>query len=284
MKRTKSSKRMDHVAAIQKYIETMTHAEDLHILIIEGPPGWGKTTAVQDALRLANIKEVHLGAYSTPLNLFNFLAENSDSVVLIDDCAGIFHDSSALAILKAATWPSINDRRVLKWGSTSSRASTPEFEFTGKLIVVCNSFPVTPDGRAIRSRGYLRKIQISLDEAKVLLKQAALNSRWFQNQKLAVQVAIFLSERVSEATLSEISFRTLKQGYRLAERHPESWKELFSEILPTGAVVPEKLIKELSKQGLKVKDQAHIFQQATGLKIRSFYHYRKDARLSRTSR
>ena len=278
------AKRMDHVAAIRKYIEAMMHAEDLHILIIEGPPGWGKTTAVQDALRLAGIKEVHLGAYSTPLNLFNFLAENLNSVGLIDDCAGIFHDPSAMAILKAATWPSINEQRIVKWGSTSARASIPEFEFKGKLVVVCNSFPVTPDGKAIKSRGYSRRIQVNVDEAKSLLKQAALNSRWFKNSKLASQVSSFLNERLTEMTLPEVSFRTLKQGYRLAERHPDSWRELFSETLPTGSVLPEKLIKELGKQGLKVKDQARLFQETTGLKIRSFYNYRKEAKLSRTAR
>ncbi len=274
--------RMDHVAAIRKYIETMSHAEDLHILIIEGPPGWGKTTAVDDALKLAGIEGHHLGAYSTPLNLFNFLADHPDQVILIDDCAGIFNDSNAMAILKAATWPSRGDRRIVKWGSTSSKASTDEFEFFGKLIIVCNSFPPTPDGKAIKSRGYSRKIAITLSDAKDLLKQAASNDRWFSSTKLAGEVAEFLIRALNDTTLAEVSFRTLKQGYRLAERHPDSWQELFADTLPKGAIEPEKLIKDLAKKGLKVKEQARIFQETTGLKVRSFYNYRRDAKLSRT--
>ncbi len=259
----------------------MSHAEDLHILIVEGPPGWGKTTAVEDALRLAGMEGLSVGAYSTPLNLFNFLAEHSDQVILLDDCAGIFHDPSAMAILKAATWPLKGDRRVVKWGSTSSKASALEFEFTGKLIVICNSFPSTPDGKAIRSRGYCRRIDITLDDAKSLLKQAANDRRWFTSTKLATKVADFLMSRLTETTLPEVSFRTLKQGYRLAERHPDSWQELFADTLPKGAIAAEKLVKQLAKQGLKVKEQARIFQQTTGLKVRSFYNYRKDADLSR---
>ena len=84
--------RLDHVSAIRKYIEAIIDAEDMHSLIVEGPPGWGKTTSVENSLGLAKIEALHLGAYSTALNLYNFLAENSEAVILLDDCAGIFND------------------------------------------------------------------------------------------------------------------------------------------------------------------------------------------------
>ena len=186
-----------------------------------------------------------------------------------------------MAILKAATWPSRGNKRLVKWGSTSTKASASEFEFLGKLIIVCNSFPKTPDGEAIRSRGYTRKIDINLNDAKLLLSEAASQKRWYPNSKLAIEVAEFLIDHVTESSLSQISFRTLKKEYRLAEVHPESWKELFVDTLPKGAVNPESLVKELSLQGLKVKDQARIFNEKTGLKKRSFYNYRKDSKISR---
>ena len=177
----------------------------MHALIIEGPPGWGKTTAVEESLKLAKIEAPHLGAYSTPLNLYNFLSEHFDKVILLDDCAGIFNDPSAMAILKAATWPSRGNRRLIKWGSTSTKASTDEFEFFGKLIVVCNSFPRTPDGEAIRSRGYSRKIDITLNEAKKLLSDAASQKKWYPKTKLAAEVAEFLIGHMTESSLSQIS-------------------------------------------------------------------------------
>lgn len=107
--------------------------------------------------------------------------------------------------------------------------------------------------------------------------------RWFASPKLASKVAGFLVSRLSDVTLPEVSFRTLKQGYRLAERHPDSWQELFADTLPQGAIEPEALIRELDRKGIRVKDQARIFQETTGLKVRSFYNYRKEAKLSRTS-
>ena len=278
-----SSHRMDHVSAIRKYIEAIVDADDMHSLIIEGAPGWGKTTSVEESLTLAKIEALHLGAYSTPLNLYNFLAENFDQVILLDDCAGIFNDSSAMAILKAATWPSRGKKRIVKWGSTSTKAAADQFEFFGKLIIVCNSFPKTADGEAIRSRGFSRRIDISISEAKKLLLQAGSQKKWFSKTKLATKVAGFLVEHISEASLPQISFRTLKMGYRLAEVHPDSWRELFADTLPKTALDPESLVRELARQKIKVKDQKQVFIEKTGLSSRSFYNYRKDAKVNRNT-
>ena len=121
--------RMNHVSAIKKYIEAITVADDMHALIIEGPPGWGKTTAVEESLKLAKVEAPHLGAYSTPLNLYNFLAEHFDKVILLDDCAGIFNDPSAMAILKACR----HRRRAHRSMRCSSRAKTGEATRRGRL-------------------------------------------------------------------------------------------------------------------------------------------------------
>ena len=80
--------------------------------------------------------------------------------------------------------------------------------------------------------------------------------------------------------MSRINFRTLKKGYRLAEVHKDSWEELFADTLPLGIKSPEELIKDLSNQNLKVKDQARIFCEQTGLKTRTFYNYRKDVNIT----
>lgn len=269
---------LNHVVAIQKYIEVISCAEDMHALIVEGAPGWGKTTAVESALELAGMQGVHLGAYSTPLNLYNFLFHNLDQIIIVDDCAGLFNDRSAMAILKAATWPSLGKKRIVKWGSTSNLATVAGFEFSGKLIIVCNAFPKTPDGDAIRSRGYVRRVNISLSEARELILNASKDPTWFKNLELASEVADFLINRLNEVTLPEISFRTLKKGYRLAEVHKKSWKLLLADAIPGENTPPEVLVADLAKQDLAVKEQERIFQEKTGLKRRSFYNYRKSVK------
>lgn len=274
---------LNHIIAIQKYIEVIVQADDMHALIVEGPPGWGKTTAVEEALKLAHLESVHLGAYSTALNLYNFLFAHQNSIVLIDDCAGLFDDKAAMAILKASTWPSLGKRRIVKWGSTSNLAHIPIFEFSGKLVIVCNSFPKTPDGAAICSRSYVRKVDVKISEAKHMLMQAAKDTKWFSKPEVSIQVAEFLINQLSENNLIHISFRTLKKGYRLAETHPSTWKELFNDAIPN-ALSPNELVRELARGNLKVKDQARVFKEKTGLNIRSFYYYRKGCNISYSNR
>ena len=274
---------IDHVSAIQKYISVINHADDMHALIIEGSAGWGKTTAVEKALYGAGIDGIHLGAYSSPLNLYHFLYDNQDSVVLLDDCAGLFNDKASMAILKSATWSALNRERKVKWGSTSLLVETPSFEFTGKLIIICNIFPRSPDGEAIRSRSYVRKVDVSVAEAKSLIMQAACDPNWFTDTNISIEVAEFLVEHLNDTNLSNVSFRSLKKGYHLASMYPDAWKELFTDIIPTKKdeqkqkLEPMSLINSLIKQNLQVKEQARIFQEQTGLSLRTFYTYRKAA-------
>lgn len=260
---------------IKKLILTVRASEKMHALIVEGPAGWGKTTAIDHALKEAGVKGAHLGAYSTPLNLFNFLFQHKTDLVVIDDCAGLFGDQSSMAILKSATWPRGN-RRIIKWGSTTSRAATEEFVFDGKLIIVCNSFPTTSDAEAVKSRSFPRRIEIAPDEAKALLIAAAKDKVWFKDSKKAVSVASFLISRITQKSLSQISYRTLQMGYELAEHNPDSWKELLGGMVATPSVDPKILVRKLAKEGLKVKDQARHFEEVTGLKRRTFFKYRQE--------
>ena len=57
---------------IKNLIHTLDKADGFNACIIEGAPGWGKTTAVADALVRLKIEYAHLGAYATPLGLFWF--------------------------------------------------------------------------------------------------------------------------------------------------------------------------------------------------------------------
>jgi len=270
---------LNHVLAIGQLIKSIAKSSANHAIIIEGPPGWGKTTTVDQALVETKVPAVHLGAYSTPLNLFNFLFENSDKFIVIDDCAGLFIESASMAILKAATWPQ-GGRRTVRWGSTSSKALANEFEFRGKFIMICNSFPSTPDGEAIKSRSFVRPIQIRADQAKNLLLEAAKNRTWYKNTSTAEVVAQFLSERLNDKLVNRISYRTLQMGYELAKDHPDSWKDLLLPTIPSKVEDPEVLVKDLAQRKLKVKEQVRIFEEITGLKRRTFFKYRSQAQLS----
>jgi hypothetical protein len=280
---SKREGRLDHATAIKSYVQAMLAAPDQHILIVEGPPGWGKTEAVDHAMRLAGVEGAHLGAYSTPLHFFNFLAANASRAIVVDDTAGLLGDPISMALLKAATWPRPGSKRILRWGSTTSRADAEEFEFTGKFVVVCNAFPRSPDGGAIRSRGFSWRLCVAPELAKSLILQASADRERYPVAEAAAAVAEFLVSKIDESTIGSISYRTLAQAYRLAEVHPDAWRELVAPLIPPVAAIPEELAKALARRDIPVKEQARIFEEKTGLKERSFYYYRRRAIAPRRS-
>lgn len=270
---------LNHIEAIKSLLLTVMVSDRMHALIVEGPAGWGKTTAVDEALKAAGISGMHLGSYSTPLHLFNFLHENSQRIIVIDDCAGLFNDQSSMAILKAATWGQRKQRKI-RWGSTSGKASTEEFLFEGKLIIVCNSFPTTADAEAVKSRSFPYKISISPVFAKELLKKAAQNTTLYPDTRKAKEVVRFLSAKISPVSLQQISYRTLQMGYELA-RHNELWRDLLKRMVVATPTDPKKLVRQLSRRKIKVKDQIRLFEDSTGLRRRTFFKYRRELGISK---
>ena len=94
---------MKHVEDIRALTEILLSSNNFHSLVIEGAPGWGKSTTVEQILNEKGIAFKALGSYTTPLALFKFLSQNPKALLVIDDCAGIFGDSIAMAILRAVS-------------------------------------------------------------------------------------------------------------------------------------------------------------------------------------
>jgi hypothetical protein len=297
---------MDYTTKIKNLIRTVEKSETFHAVLIEGPAGYGKSTAVSEAFTELNIEPVHLGNYSTPLNLFLFLQDNHSKWILIDDSAGIFDNPLSMSLLKGATWPIHGGNRQLKWGSTGAKLDVNQFVFSGKLVIICNSFPFTADAKAILSRSIAHKIILSLDEAKASIIEAAKNQKYFSNTNLASEVADYLIRYLNEKTIHAISFRTLRLGYELAIHNPDLWRQLLLDSIShsnlslkssdstysinthksTPKIDPEdniinELLSRLSKSNLSIKDQEKEFELQTGLKRRRFYQYRRNFSLSK---
>jgi hypothetical protein len=271
-----------HVQAIRKLIKSICASPKHHAVIISGPPGWGKSRSTEEALAIEGIPSVQVGAYTTALSFYNFLFEHSGKVIVVDDCAKLLVDSASMAILKAATWAGSDGKRNIRWGTTSGRAAAAEFAFAGKFVIICNSFPQTPDGEAIRSRSFQKPISLSAAEGRRLLQLAATDEARYENTKVATTVAKFLAERLtSEEMVWKISYRMLEMGYALAKDHPDDWQELLAPQFPAGSMNPARLVRQLHKKHLPVKEQARLFEESTGMSRRTFFNYRQQANLTR---
>lgn len=265
---------MKHLDDIRLLIKTLRESRTFHALVIESPPGWAKSTTVEKVLKEIGEPFQTLGAYSTPLFLYNALCANPGGLLVIDDCAGLFTDTSAMSVLKAATWASAGSggQRRVAWNSTSERVKQAEFAFSGKLILLSNSLPSGKEIEAFLTRTLHYVISAGFQEWCNLLRQAAQDKAYFENTAIAVGVADYLTQLAEKSDFRKLSIRTLQLGYELAIASPDNWRSLFEKLLPNNNA--STLVQALDRSGDSVQNQFRSFHDATGLSERTFYYYR----------
>lgn len=285
---------MEYLNDIKKIIRILMRSQKFHLLCISGAPGWAKTHTTRQFLSELGTSYRMLGAYSTPLALYNHLSNFPHDVSVIDDTAGLFHNGQALSILNAATWPGVSKggKRIVTWSSTSEKVSVPSFDFHGKIIVLTNFLPDTPQAKAFINRSLQYNIRMSGEQIADQLLVAA-KSGYFASTYCAVQVAKFLGARAREYKQSgarcPISLRTLEMGIEIAENDPGSWQELLESAIPGIAPAPPgdtgncgaDILVSLGQSELNVSQQFAEFHRATGKSRRAFFYQRKKLGLSR---
>lgn len=274
---------MKHVTDITEYLKILLQSERFHVLVVKGTAGWAKTTTIRVVLGELGIKYTLLGAYSTPLALFNTLHEvnTSDSDVLVlDDVAGVFGNSQALSLLNAASWPSAeyNATRWVQWTSTTEKSVVEGFDFRKKLVVLTNYMPQLPQAKAFINRSMHYEIELNQSLVDELLHQAAQSQKYFSDTLRATEVADFLTQQARLLEPGRISLRNLEMGYEFATINPTGWRELLSKVLPKAAVAPstpEQIVLQLNESFLKTEEQAARFSQLTGKSRRTFFDLKK---------
>ena len=140
-------------------------------LVITGGAGMGKTHLVKSTLEGMGLQEsydfVHFKGRATAAGLFITLYENSDKIIVLDDCDSVFRDDDAVNILKGAL-DSYDTRKI---SYITSKALKDEFgievprhfEFTGRIIFISNISQSKLD-EAIRSRSFVADVDLTTDQ------------------------------------------------------------------------------------------------------------------------
>lgn len=261
---------MNHSEKIYQFVKLLRDSSRCHALVVKGPHGSGKSYMTEKATEREKIDYISLGSYATPLFLYNSLARNPSKCVIVDDCAGLFGNSTAMAILKAATFPSAgtNGMRIVKWGSTSTKGEIPEFEFKGKLILLANHLPSGIEMEAFLSRTFRYEFSLSRGEVMQMLKDAAACRERFPDQAMALRVVEHIFANLDE--YADVSIRTLTQAYDLATAIPDSWEEMFQAIAPKAT--PRDIAERLEHSDLSTVEKAKKFIQITGKSERTYYN------------
>ena len=137
-------------------------------LVITGMAGVGKTHLVKETLKQMGLRESyefeHFKGKATAAGLFITLYQNSDKIVVLDDCDSVFKDDDAVNILKAAL--DSYDTRKISYISTKplkdefGEPIPSHFEFTGKIIFISKIHQSKLD-EAIRSISFVADISMN---------------------------------------------------------------------------------------------------------------------------
>jgi hypothetical protein len=147
-------------------------------LLVTGGAGLGKTFLVKQTLESLGLKEsigfVHFKGRATAAGLFLTLFENSNSVIVLDDCDSVFKDADAVNILKAAL-DSYDTRRISYLSSKPLKDEDGipvprSFEFRGKIIFISNIEQSNLD-EAIKSRSFVADISMNTTQMFTRIKQ-----------------------------------------------------------------------------------------------------------------
>jgi hypothetical protein len=106
--------------------------------------------------------------------LYITLYQNSDKIVIFDDCDSVFKDEDAVNLLKAAL-DSYDTRRISYISSKPLKDEYGEplpahFEFTGKVIFISNINQAKLDA-AIRSRSFVSDISMNTTQMFTRMEQ-----------------------------------------------------------------------------------------------------------------
>jgi hypothetical protein len=204
-------------------------------LVITGGAGMGKTHIVKSTLEGMGLTEstdfVHFKGRATAAGLFVTLYENSDKIIVLDDCDSVFKDDDAVNILKGAL--DSYDTRKISYISTKSLkdefgSEVPRhFEFTGRIIFISNISQSKLD-EAIRSRSFVADVDLTNDQMfeRIAQLMPKMESRV---PNAAKEQALQLMKELDAEFEIEINLRSFIKAARICAMGFENPKMLVAE-------------------------------------------------------
>jgi len=205
-------------------------------LVITGGAGMGKTHLVKSTLEGMGLREsydfVHFKGRATAAGLFITLYENSDKIIVLDDCDSVFRDDDAVNILKGAL--DSYDTRKISYITTKALkdefgTEVPRhFEFTGRIIFISNISQSKLD-EAIRSRSFVADVDLTTDQMFARMEQ--LMTKMESRIPLAAkeQALALMKELDKEFEGLEINLRSFIKAARICAMGFENPKMMIAE-------------------------------------------------------
>jgi hypothetical protein len=263
----KSSKVPPHALRLSSYGELEAYvrafaAGHLHLLLLFGPPGVGKSRAVRRAL------DSHVGWVSgqaTPLGIYLEAYEYRHLPLVLDDIDGLYADRSGIRLLKAMC--QTEPVKTLGWHTLTPilelRDVPQQFTTTSRLALIGNDWKtLNADVAALEDRGHVLFFEPTALEVH---RQAA---GWFWDQEIFDCVAAHLH------LMSRHSLRSYRQAWELKRAGLDWRRAVLSRCLTGPALLTARLKADPSFPSEAARVQAFI-AAGGGCRATYFHHARK---------
>src|SRR5207245_1561703 len=136
-----------------------------------------------------------------------------------------FEKREALAVLKSATHRTAGSagRRIVRWGTSSKRVKTAEFEFDGKIIMLCNQVTSNGDAQALMDRAFQYEIVLSREERYALVE--TLKDTKYANDVYGQRVCEFVLKHFDIIREEAIQYRSIGKWTQFPRSHPKDWQD-----------------------------------------------------------
>lgn len=194
-------------------------------LLICGGPGIGKSYTAERALEAAGKPFYTLRGYSSNIELYNFLFDHKNKIVLIDDADSVFDDLITLNMLKAIL--ETTPERKVCWLTPSHMLRAPDnFKFTGKVIFITNLTVEKMNAHmaALLSRILYVNFDVSRED---IIRRITMISKGtsYKNLIRADRVKISSFIKSNQGVIRDLSLRTLVHGYDIFLHDRVNWRK-----------------------------------------------------------
>jgi len=162
--------------------------------------------------------------YSTPMALYRTLYENSDRIIVFDDCDSIMKDPVAINLLKAAL--DSYSKRIVSWNSEQRGNDLPSsFQFHGGVVFISNHTLGTLD-QAIRTRALCVDLSMTADQKLERMEQIVASGDFLAEAPDEHKADALAAIKENLALVRNLSLRTLVQVTKVRSTDRRDWKRL----------------------------------------------------------